>query len=211
MRSREPSASTRWSPPSFKVNQPASLKLASLGWRSAPHGRLVLLFLSAATHIGIQGVTVSGELLATDHSTLNVSNSTVNGVIQLMHETSGSFSNLTVAKWVDPGTGTVSSGIVCGMSSECSFSNTNVSGVPSGDVTTPSIGIQAVSASRLNFASGRISGFDWGVHVWNNATAFFSPYCANLSIDSNRSIGIFVRDGGVAKLEGSPAGGGCPA
>ena len=169
------------------------------------------LALTAATHIGIQGVTISGELLATDHSSLTVANSTVNGVVQLMHETSGTFSNLAVANWVDPGTGTASSGIVCEMSSECSFSNTNVSGVPSGDVTTPSIGIQAVSASRLNFTSGRINGFDWGVHVWNNATAFFNPYCANLSIDSNRSIGVEVRDGGVVKLEGTPAGSGCPA
>jgi hypothetical protein len=39
----------------------------------------------------------------------------------------------------------------------------------------------------------------------------FQPFCANLSIDSNRSIGVAVRDGGVVKLEGSPAADGCPA
>lgn len=169
------------------------------------------LALSAATHISVQGATISGELLATDHSSLTVSNSTVNGIVQLMHETSGTFSNLTVANWVDPASGTASSGILCSTSSECSFSNTNVSGVPSGDVTTPSIGVQAVSGSRFNFASGQISGFDWGVHVWNNATAFFNPYCGNLSINSNKSIGVYVRDGGVVKLEGTPAGSGCAA
>jgi hypothetical protein len=168
------------------------------------------LFLSAATHISLQSVTISGELVATDHSSLTAANSTVNGIIQLMHETSGSFSNMTVANWVDPASGTPGSGIVCEQSSECSFSNTNVSGVPSGDVTTPSIGIQAISGSRFNFTSGQISGFDWGVHVWNNATAFFNPYCANLSITANKSIGVYVRDGGIVKLEGFPAGEGCP-
>jgi hypothetical protein len=169
------------------------------------------LSLSAATHIVIQGATISGELLATDHSSLTVNSSTVNGILLLMHETSGSFGNLTVANWVDPNSGTASSGIICATSSECSFSNTNVSGVPSGDVTTPAIGIQAVSGGRFNFSSGRVSGFDWGVHVWNNATAFFTPSCGNVSIDSNKSIGVYVRDGGVLKLEGSPAGYGCPA
>jgi hypothetical protein len=163
------------------------------------------LIMSAATHISLQGLTINGGLLATDHASLTVSNSTVNGYVQLMHESSGSFSNMTIRQWTDPTTGAGGSGILCEMSSECQFSNTTVSGIPSGSVTTPSIGVQVVSASRFNFASGRISGFDWGVHVWNNATAFFNPDCADLSIDSNKSIGVYVRDGGVVKLEGAPS------
>jgi hypothetical protein len=119
------------------------------------------------------------------------------------HVSSATFANMTVSQWVDPASGAGGSGIICLSSSECSFSTTTVSGTPSGDPITPSIGIQAASASRFNFTSGRISGFDYGVHVWNNATAFFNPDCNNLSIDSNVSIGIYVRDGGIVKLEGS--------
>jgi hypothetical protein len=160
------------------------------------------LSVQSATHTSIVGLTLYGAFLATDHASLNVSYSTVNGYIQVLHESSATFANMTVAQWVDPASGAGGSGIICLSSSECSFSATTVSGTPSGDPITPSIGIQAASGSRFNFASGRISGFDYGVHVWNNATAFFNPDCNSLSIDSNVSIGVYVRDGGIVKLEG---------
>jgi hypothetical protein len=171
------------------------------------------LFIGDAKHISFEGLTLFGTLSSVDHARFFVSDSTVNGYIQLIENSSGQFTNLTSTQWTDPATGAGGSGIACLSGSNCSFSNTTVAGVPSADPATPSIGIQVASASRFNFASGRISGFDWGVHVWNNATAFFNPDCANLSIDSNKSIGVYVRDGGVVKLDGlsPPVSTDCPA
>ncbi len=169
------------------------------------------LSVTAATHVSFENLTVFGGLYVGDHATLTVSDSTINGYLQLIKSSSGNFINLTSVPWSDP-TGNAYSGIACLSGSDCTFSATTVAGIHSSDPTTPSIGVQVASAARLNFAAGRISGFDLGVHVWNNATAFFSPDCANLSIDSNKSMGVYVRDGGIAKLEGltPPLTSNCP-
>ncbi|HWM68396.1 MAG TPA: hypothetical protein VNO35_17525 [Steroidobacteraceae bacterium] len=160
------------------------------------------LVVSASTGVSLQNVRVYGDLSSWNHANFSVGNSTVNGYVQITHESTAYFTNVTIPQWSDPTTGGGGSGIICVSHSECNFSNTTVSGVPSSDPATHSIGVTVGSAARLNFASGRISGFDWGVLVWNNATAFFNPDCANLSIDSNPSIGVYVRDGGMVKLEG---------
>jgi len=166
-----------------------------------------------ATQIALQGLTLYGQLIVTDRSSITAANSTMNGGITLARFSSGNFDKLTVTQWTDPTTGAGGGGILCLQSSDCRFSNTTVTGLPSSDRSSPSTGINVGSTSRFNFGSGRISGFDWGVHVWNNSMAFFNPGCANLSIDSNRSIGVYVRDGGTVKLEGAtpPLTSDCPA
>jgi hypothetical protein len=161
------------------------------------------VFVSASTHVSIAGATITGSVQSSDHTSLVLQDSTVNGFGQFMHESSILGSNITFAA-AGPGSAGSTSGILCLSGSDCTFSNTTVTGSSSGDPTAPSIGVQIASASRFNFASGRISGFDWGVHVWNHATAFFGPSCDTVSIDSNHSIGIYVRDGGLAKLEALP-------
>jgi len=169
------------------------------------------LLVSAATHISFSGLTVTGTINVRDHSSLNATNTVLNGGVQVIGNSSVSFDTLTITQTYDPNSTTAGSGIVCLQGSDCRFSTTNVSGTPSGDPLSPTIGIQAASASRFNFGSGRITGFDQGVHVWNNATAFFNPDCDSLVIDSNKSIGVYVRDGGTVKLEGltPPISGSC--
>jgi len=169
------------------------------------------LRLTAATHISFSGLTLTGSLSAADHSSLGASNTVLNGGIQIIGNSSVAFDTLTITQTYDPNSTLAGSGIVCLQGSDCRFSATTVSGTPSGDPLSPSIGIQAASASRFNFGSGRITGFDQGVHVWNHATAFFNPDCDSLVIDSNKSIGVYVRDGGTVKLEGltPPISGSC--
>ena len=157
------------------------------------------VFVSASTHVSIAGATIAGSVQSSDHTSLVLQDLTVTGYGQFMKESSVSGTNITFTATA-PG----ASGIFCLTGSDCTFSNTTVVGSSSGDPTTPSIGVQIASASRFSFASGRITGFDWGVHVWNHATALFGPSCDNISIDSNHSIGIYVRDGGLVKLEGLP-------
>jgi len=106
-------------------------------------------------------------LIPSDHSSLYLVNSTVNGYVQIMHETSMSFSNVSVIQWSDLATGAGSdgTGVMCLTSSECYLSGTTISGRSSGDPTAPSFGVQVASTSRLTFTSGRVTGFDVGVQV----------------------------------------------
>ena len=173
------------------------------------------VIVTGSTHISFSGLTLANgtgsEILVTDHSSVNATNTVVNGTIMALSNSSVTFSTLTVTQAANSPSG--GSAINCLQSSDCHFSGTTLTGVSSGVSTAPNIGIDAASASRFNFASGSISGFDWGVHVWNNATAFFNPDCATLSIAGNTAIGVYVRDGGIVKLEGStpPLTSGCPA
>jgi hypothetical protein len=159
----------------------------------------IAINVAAATHVSFTGLSVEAAgstLNVTDHSSVNVSNANLNGWLQIQKNSSAAFSGLVVA-----GSG-AAGGIACLSGSDCQFSITTIIGASSGDPATPSIGLQAASGARLNFASGYITGFDWGVHVWNNATAFFDSGCASTVIDSNKSIGVYVRDGGIAKFSG---------
>ena len=162
------------------------------------------LTVTAATHIGFSGLAVNGSIQASDHAFLTASSTTLSGYIQAIRNSSVYFDGLTLTQPNAPNNGAAGSAVLCLQGSDCHFGSSNISGTPSGDPLTPAIGVQVASTARLNFASGRISGFDWGVHVWNNATAFFNPDCDSLSIDSNKSIGVYVRDGGIVKLEGAP-------
>jgi hypothetical protein len=151
--------------------------------------------LTGATHISFTGLTLSGNnssIGVADHSTVSATNTVLSGWLQVAGNSSVTFNTLTA-----------DGGVVCWQGSDCRFNSTTLRGVPSGDPTLPNIGIQAASGARVNFGSGRITGFDWGVHVWNHATAFFNPVCDPLIIDSNASIGVYVRYGGVVKLEGA--------
>ena len=161
------------------------------------------LYLRNATRVSMQGVIVHGTL-DVDRSSFTVNSSTVNGAIQLRRNSSGTFGTLNVTQGRDPATGAAVYGIWCLQGSDCNFTNTSVSGLPSGDPASPAVGILAATASRLSFASGRVAGFDIGVKVWNNSTAFLMPDCGNLTIESNSTAGVQVRDGGVVKLEGAP-------
>jgi hypothetical protein len=160
------------------------------------------LQVTAATHISFSGLTVTGSIDVADHASMYATGTTLNGGVQVIGNSSVQFTGLTITQTYDPNSTMAGSGIACLQGSDCRFSTTTVSGTSSGNPLTPAIGIQVASGARFNFGSGRITGFDEGVHVWNNATAFFNPDCDNLAIDSNKSIGVYVRDGGVVKLEG---------
>jgi hypothetical protein len=150
-----------------------------------------------ATHISFNGLSVNGVnsgLYISDHSSVNASNTTLNGWLQVGGNSSGTFYTLTVA-----GSG-ANDGVACLGSSDCYFESTTITGAYSSDPTLSSIGLQVASAARLNFRSGTIRGFDWGVHVWDNAIAWIDAACADTLIDSNRLFGVYVRDGGVAKI-----------
>ena len=157
------------------------------------------LYLRNATRISMQAVTVHGTLDA-DRTSFTVTSSTVNGALQLRRNSSGIFGTLSVTQGTDPTTGAAVYGIWCLQGSDCSFTNTFVSGLPSGDPASPSVGILAATASRLSFGSGAVAGFDIGVKVWNNSTAFLMPDCGNLTIQSNSTAGVHVRDAAHAAL-----------
>jgi hypothetical protein len=72
---------------------------------------------------------------------------------------------------------------------------------PSGTSGLQTAAITAGSGARLNVYAGTISGFDVGVWVWNNATAFLTPICGNLQIQSNATAGVYVLDAGMVKIE----------
>jgi hypothetical protein len=171
------------------------------------------LLISAATHLGFTGLNITGTISVSDHSSVNATNTILSGGgIQSIGNSSVTFNTLTLTTTYDPNTTTAGSGILCLQGSDCHFNSTTLSGTSSGDPTSPAIGIQVASTARLNFGSGTISGFDYGMHVWNNATALLNPTCGPLSISGNTAIGVYVRDGGVAKIEGlqPPVTSDCP-
>jgi hypothetical protein len=91
-------------------------------------------------------------------------------------------------------------GFNCVSQSECTLDGFTVSG-PTSSTGVQTAAITAGSGARLNVYAGTISSFDVGVWVWNNATAFLTPTCGNLNIQSNRATGVYVLDSGMVKIE----------
>lgn len=71
--------------------------------------------------------------------------------------------------------------------------------------STTSVGIAAGSEARLNFYSGTITGFGIGVQAWNYAIAFVTSICDPIVIRGNVVSGVYVSDGGIAKIFGLSA------
>jgi hypothetical protein len=162
------------------------------------------LTLDSSVMVTLSNLKLTGaDLYITNTRNAIFSAPVVNGTITTNRGTFARFIGLTMAGWSDS-SGAHEPIINCTDQSECTFSGLTLSG--SGTSSGPGhVGVLAGSASRLNVYGGTISGFDVGVQVWNNATAFLTPICADLNIQFNSSMGVYVADGGIAKLEGLSA------
>ena len=189
------------------------------------------LIISDFDQLTISGLTLSGDLLLADSRSVNFNGLTVTGTISVGESRDTKFNSTTVTGWVqaiqgsrvsfsqltmNPGTdssGALAEGFTCAGSSTCSLDGFTVRGTPSPAGSTPAPGVLAASASTLTLGSGTVTGFDIGVQAWNHATALLLPSCANLSIGSNASIGVYVRDSGLVKAQGlgtAAASSSCP-
>ncbi len=139
---------------------------------------------------------LTGGLFIRNSRRMTFSNTVMAGTIQVTTGSAVSFSTLTQSAWTDS-SGTVNLGFNCVSQSECTLDGFTLSGATGQQYT----GITAGSGSRLNVYAGTISGFDVGVWVWNNSTAFLTPICGNLNIQSNAATGVYVLDAGMVKIE----------
>jgi hypothetical protein len=157
------------------------------------------LSLDASVLVSIPSLKLTGQLELYNTRETSLSNVVVNGGVDVR----GSqvyFQKLTMVPWTDA-SGTHDPSFMCSSQSECTVGSLNLTGSGTA-LGTGNAGLYAVSASRLTVNGGLITGFDIGVQVWNNATAFLMPNCATLTIQSNLSTGVFVADGGIVKIEG---------
>jgi hypothetical protein len=158
------------------------------------------LFVNLSKSVSFNNPVVTGTVSVSESRTTSFFGAVVNGLVQVFHGSSSNFRALTVNPWTDA-TGQVQQGFLCLGQSECTLDGVTLRGAHVAAPGAKSTGVLAASASRLTLTSGTISGFDWGVMVWNNATAFLTPTCDNLSVNSNGSIGVRVSDSGVVKIE----------
>jgi hypothetical protein len=171
------------------------------------------LFIDSSTLVSLGNLQLTaGSLSLTNTHRVNVNVALINGDVTANHGSQISFSSLTMASWSDS-SGIHDPSVNCLGQSECTFVTLNMTGSRTATGTGLS-GVLAASASRLTVYGGTITGFDIGAQIWNNATGFLTPSCTNLNIQGNLTTGIFVSDGGIAKLEGlsaaDSAASGCP-
>jgi hypothetical protein len=159
------------------------------------------LTIDSSTLVSLGSLQLTGgSLYLTNTHRANVGVAQINGDVSANHGSQISFSALTMASWSDSA-GVHDPSVNCLGQSECTFVSLNMTG--SGTTAgTGNVGVLAASGSRLNVYGGTITGFDIGVQVWNNATGFLTPNCTNLNIQGNLTTGVFVSDGGIAKIEG---------
>jgi hypothetical protein len=169
------------------------------------------LSMDSSVLVSIPGLKLTGQLGLVNTRRTTLTNAIVNGEADVSGSSQVRFQGLTMAPWTD-GSGTHDPQIICAGQSECTLVSLSLTGSGTA-LGSGNAGLYAVSASRLTLTGGLITGFDIGVQVWNNATAFLMPNCATLSIQSNLSTGVFVADGGIVKIEGQSAadatGSGC--
>lgn len=188
------------------------------------------LVIQRADRLTITGLVVTGDVNLDSSTLTNIVSSTFNGFFAVSNSRGSLFSSvvvngeldigrgsqvslrgLTMTPWSDS-SGTHDPSLNCIGQSECTFTGLTLtgSGTTRGSGTA---GLLAASASRLTVNGATISGFDVGVQVWNNATAFLMPVCAAINVRSNLTTGVFVADGGIVKIEGQTASdaasGGC--
>ena len=187
------------------------------------------LIISDFDQLTVSGLTLTGDLLLTDSRSVNITGLTVTGTVSVGESRDTRFYNTTVTGWIqaiqgsrisfsqltmNPGTdssGALAEGFTCAGSSTCSLDGFTLHGTPSPTGGTP--GALAASASTLTLGSGTITGFDIGVQAWNHSTALLLPSCANLSVSTNGSIGVYVRDSALVKAQGlgpAAASSSCP-
>jgi|SRR5882757_2073003 len=180
------------------------------------------LTISRADRLTITGLVVTGAVSVSNSIQVSLLTARINGQVFISNSrptqlnaiavtgwldiTSGSkvsAAALTVTPWTDS-SGTHDPEIDCTGQSECTFSGLTLTGMGTAR-GTGNAGLLAASASRMTVNGATISGFDVGVQVWNNATAFLTPYCSSVNIQSNLTTGVYVADGGIVKIEGQTA------
>lgn len=187
------------------------------------------LIISDFDQLTISGLTLTGDLLLTDSKSVNITGLTVTGTVSVGESRDTRFYNTTVTGWIqaiqgsrtsfsqltmNPGTdssGALAEGFTCAGSSTCSLDGFTLHGTPSPTGGAP--GVLAASGSTLTLGSGTITGFDIGIQAWNHSTALLLPSCANLSVSTNGSIGVYVRDSALVKAQGlgpAAASSSCP-
>ena len=187
------------------------------------------LIISDFDQLTVSGLTLTGDLLLTDSKSVNITGLTVTGTVSVGESRDTRFYNTTVTGWIqaiqgsrtsfsqltmNPGTdssGALAEGFTCAGSSTCSLDGFTLHGTPSPTGGAP--GVLAASGSTLTLGSGTITGFDIGIQAWNHSTALLLPSCANLSVSTNGSIGVYVRDSALVKAQGlgpAAASSSCP-
>ena len=159
--------------------------------------------LDSSVLTNIVSSTITGFLSVSNSRGTLLSSVAVNGEFDITRGSQVNVRGLTMVPWSD------SSGIHdpvldCIGQSECSLAGLTLTGTGTAR-GTGNAGLLAASASRLTVSGATISGFDIGVQVWNNATAFLTPICSAVNVRSNLTTGVFVTDGGIVKIEGESA------
>jgi hypothetical protein len=159
------------------------------------------LYIDSSTILSLGNLQLTGGTLSlTNSHRVTVGSALINGYVTVNKVSQISFSSLTMASWTDSG-GQHDPGIDCLSESDCSISALYISGSGT-SAGTGLAGVDVASEGRLVVYGGTITGFDIGVQVWNNAIALLTPMCTSLNIQANLTTGVFVSDGGIAKLEG---------
>jgi hypothetical protein len=159
--------------------------------------------LDSSTLTNIISSNFTGFLSVSNSRGTGISNVVVTGEVDLSRGSQVNVRGLTMSSWSDS-SGVHEPSLNCIGQSECSFAGLTLTGSGTGR-GTGTAGLLAASASRMTVSGANISGFDVGVQVWNNATAFLTPVCSAVVIGSNLTTGVFVTDGGVVKIEGESA------
>lgn len=154
------------------------------------------LIIESAVLSSFPNLHLSGSLFVRNSRRMTFANTVMSGNIQVTAGSAVNFSGLVQTPLTENGETTY--GFNCVGQSECSLDDITITG---SGAATPGVAVLAASASRLNVFAGTISGFDIGVQVWHNATAFIMPSCGNLNIQSNRLAGVRVTDSGMVKIE----------
>jgi len=177
------------------------------------------LSVTHADRLGISGLTLNGDLVVDSAVTVTFGGLRLTGTLALVNARRTTFNNTVVNGQVQlRGSVAVFNGLTvpagasslgansisCQGQSDCTFYSLALAGSGTG-AGNGSAGLTAGSASRLSLYGGTITGFDIGVLVWNNAMAFLGTGCDNVNIQSNLTTGVYVTDGGVAKIEGLSA------
>ena len=170
------------------------------------------LELVDSKNVNITQLTVTGSVTVSESRDTRFFMATVTGYAQVITGSRATFTQLTLNPGVDS-TGALAEGFTCAGTSTCYLDGFTVRGTPSTTAGFTMVGALAASTSTLTLGSGSITGFDIGVQAWNHATALFIPSCANLSINSNSTMGVYVRDSGLVKAQGfgpTAASSSCP-
>lgn len=170
------------------------------------------LLLVGSRNVTFNSLNVTGSLTVGESRNTVLNNTTVTGWVQAVQGSRVSFNQLTL----NPGTdssGALAEGFTCAGASTCNLDSFTLRGTqaPAGGSLIP--GALAASGSTLTLASGSITGFDIGIQAWNHATALLLPSCANLSINANGTMGVYVRDSALVKAQGfgsAAASSSCP-